>query len=360
MVIILLPEIGARVVAKLTYTVPAKSAFLEIGQGYSQLNQLIKDWNVLRFNYHDYYMYSPAPAHSPTVNFSEYFGSRATPDSSKEHKPKEVIWAFGGSTMQNLETEDSLTLANQIALEFKRRNILARVYNFGVSSFQSSLETIKFQDLLRRVPVNEWPTTVLFYDGFNEVMFGYYFGAGTIQADLSLKMRDLVERDYPRLVLYMSSEFLSRYSAFWRNYIAHRITTTLYERQDYPGRGNLDQTVSVYVRNVRMTEGICKNFHIRCLFILQPLVATRSNPTTLEQSVIRSSIDGEYIKFTRQFYHEATRQLSSLEGFIDMSRIFDHDKEPHFFDMGHVEPFSGIILGKKIADSIMMSGEAVR
>jgi hypothetical protein len=346
--ILLLPEIAARVVAKLTYAPPAKSRYIEIGDRYPLLRQLISDWNALRFIYHDYYVYSPAPASSMTVNFTDYFGARLTPDSVSPDAAKHVVWAFGGSTMQNLEADDRLTLANQIAVELNRADAGVLVYNFGAGGFQSSLETIKFQDLIRKVPVSRRPATVVFYDGFNEAMYGYYFGAGSMQADLSMKMRDLVERRYSRLIMYAASELLSRYSVFWREYIDHRIANTLYGNQDFPDKKSMEKTVSTYVRNVRMTAGICKSFGIRCLFLLQPLVATRSNPTEFEQGVLKS-LEPEYIGFTREFYKNASKQLEKAEGFVDLSQVFDQDADSHFFDLGHTAPYSGIIVGKEIA-----------
>ncbi|MET0515220.1 MAG: hypothetical protein ABW047_07840, partial [Nitrospiraceae bacterium] len=336
------------VLAKLTYSPPAKSKYLEISRSYPDVQQLIKDWNALRFVYHDYYVYSPAQASSTTVNFTGYFGARVTPDSAKMTDVKEIIWTFGGSTMQNLEADDRLTLANQIAVELNRRERGAQVHNFGVGGFQSSLETIKFQDLLRRVPVTERPSNAFFYDGFNEAMYGFYFGAGAMQADLSLKMKDLVEREYPRLILYAGSAFLSRYSVFWRNYINHRIENSLYGQNLYSERKNLDKTVSTYVLNVTMTQGICKNLKIRCVFALQPLVVTKANPTDLEQKVI-DSLDPDYIEFARAFYRRVALELHDREEFVDLSHVLDQSPEPHFFDLGHTSPYSGIVIGKEIA-----------
>jgi hypothetical protein len=346
--ILLLPEIGARVIAKLTYAPPAKSRYIELSDRYPLLRQLISDWNALRFIYHDYYVYSPAPASSQTVNFTDYFGARLTPDSASLDAAKQVVWAFGGSTMQNLETDDRLTLANQIAAELNKADARVLVYNFGAGGFQSSLEAIKFQDLLRRVPPNQYPTIAIFYDGFNEAMYGYYFGAGAMQADLSMKMRDLVERRYPRLITYAVSELLSRYSVFWRDYIDQRISNTLYGNQKFPDKRNMEKTVSTYVLNVRMTAGICKSLGIRCFFLLQPLVATRANPTEFEQGVLKS-LEPEYVAFTRELYEKASEQLKKVDGFVDLSHVFDHNEDSHFFDLGHTAPYSGIIVGKEIA-----------
>src|SRR5262249_23970647 len=137
--------------------------YLQISQGYENLAQLLKDKYVPKLAYHDYYLYSLEPASTKTVTFTNYFGARSTPDSVGLAEADELIWMVGGSTMQNLETEDRLSIANQMAVELIRNTVRARVLNFGVGSFQSSMEAIKFQDLIRRVPINEIPTTVIFY-----------------------------------------------------------------------------------------------------------------------------------------------------------------------------------------------------
>ncbi|MCI0562758.1 MAG: SGNH/GDSL hydrolase family protein, partial [Nitrososphaera sp.] len=284
LLILLVPEISARLVSKPQSPFPSYPSYVEISHGYKHLNQLIQDWNASRIQYYDYYIYSFGPASSKTVNFTDYFGARATPASADLDEADEVIWAFGGSTMADLEADDDLSLANQIALELNKDNVKARVHNFGVGGFQSSLETIKFQDLLRRVPLRERPTTVIFYDGFNDVSYGYNFGAANLPRDMSLKLRDLVDRNYTRLLVYVFSELLSRHSVFWKDFIRNRINNRLYEGQTVnQDAENLDKTVSSYVVNVRMTRGICQEFHIRCLFILQPLVITKANPTSVER-----------------------------------------------------------------------------
>jgi hypothetical protein len=349
--VLCLLEISARLLSKTQFVNPS---YIEISKGYKNVDQLLHDWSVLQFQYHDYYIYSPAPASSRTVNFTDYFGARSTPASVALDKAEEIIWAFGGSTMQNLEADDALSLANQIAVGLNNHHIKARVLNFGAGGFQSSLETIKFQDLLRRVPNKERPTTVVFYDGFNEVQGGYFHGAGNLQSDISGKMSDLVERHYLRLGVYIVSEVLSRYSVFWRDFIGNRINNSLYSDHAYGDKGNVDKTVSSYVLNVRMTRGICNELSIRCLFILQPLIVTKSKPTIEERRVIES-FDKDYIDFVRKFYARAALQLRNLDGFLDLTQVLDQGEESEFFDLGHTSPFTGATIGREIAYQIAKS-----
>lgn len=352
--ILLLPEIGVRVYARYLPPPETKPLYLEGSKSYPRLQQLLRDMPSFGFGYHDYYVYSPRPVSTETINFTSYFGARHSPDSTGLDVAKETVWAFGGSTMQNLETDDQLSLSNQIAVELNQNHVLARVYNFGSGGFQSSLEVTKFQDLLRRVPQSEWPTTAIFYDGFNEAMFGYYFGPATMQQDISLKMKDLVERDYARLMIYTGSEVISRYSAFWRKFVGPRIEMRFYGSQEYPDHKNVSRTVAAYATNVRMTGGLCSHLHIRCLFFLQPLVVTKSPLTSIEQAAL-DSLDKEYVEFIQDFYKQAAEVLQREEGFHDVSHVLDGVEGSHFFDLGHVSPFSGIPLGRELARRILRS-----
>lgn len=356
--ILLLPEIGVRVYLRYSPPPEASPRYLEVSKSYPHQQQLFQDMPSFGFGYHDYYVYSPRPVSTETINFTSYFGAqhslgvRHSPDSAGLDVAKEIVWAFGGSTMQNLETDDRLSLSNQIAAELNRNHVLARVYNFGSGGFQSSLEVTKFQDLLRRVPQSEWPTTAIFYDGFNEAMFGYYFGPATMQQDISLKMKDLVERDYARLMIYTGSEVISRYSAFWRMFVRPRIEMRLYGSQEYPDRKSVSRTVAAYATNVRMTLGLCSHLHIQCLFFLQPLVVIKSPLTSVEQAAL-DSLDKEYVEFIRDFYKQAAEVLQREDGFHDVSHILDGVEGSHFHDLGHVSPFSGIPLGREIAQRIL-------
>lgn len=349
--VLLVPEVGTRVYSKFTIAPIGNPRYLEMSHSYPLLKQLLRDWSALQFGYHDYYVFSPLPNTSETVNFTSYYGARATPDSVEQAAAKEIVWAFGGSTMQNLEADDRLTLANQIAAELNRSQTPARVYNFGSGGFQSSLEIAKFQDLLRRVPRTEWPTTAIFYDGFNEANFGYYFGPAAMQQDISLKMRDLVERDYKRLMIYAGSETLSQYSVFWRTFIRPRVEKKLYGSQEFPERKHVLRTVDAYATNVRMTVGLCRHLNIRCQFFLQPLVVTKSPLTLLEQAAL-DSLDKDLVDFVREFYAGAAEALKREDGFHDVSHILDKEEGPHFFDLGHTSPFSGVPIGKALARHI--------
>jgi hypothetical protein len=104
--------------------------------------------------------------------------------------------------------------------------------------------------------------------------------------------------------------------------------------------------------NIRAAKGICAELGIRCLFVLQPLLATRSPLTPFERQVIQS-IDSDQIQFGRSFYALAAEELKGEPGFHDLSGFFDGRSEPVFFDFGHTSPLAGVHLGREIASRII-------
>lgn len=65
--LIVIPEIGLRLVTLFAPPSAELQAFREIGDAYPALDELVHDRNALRFDYHDYYLYAPRETTSGTV-----------------------------------------------------------------------------------------------------------------------------------------------------------------------------------------------------------------------------------------------------------------------------------------------------
>ncbi|HSH74300.1 MAG TPA: hypothetical protein VLA09_01235 [Longimicrobiales bacterium] len=355
--LLLLPEIAVRAMGRLGMRSVGPPAFVAISDGYALRDDIMRDWATLRVQYYDYFLYAPMSGRSETMSFTEYFGARSTPSSVEGPDVEEVVWAFGGSTLKNIEAIDELTLANQIVHELNARGVPSRLHNFGVRAFQTSLELIRFQELLRAVPEPERPTTVIFYDGYNDARYGYLSGAGYPQSDFSSKLSDVIEQNHGRLLVYGASQWLSRYSFLWRRLAGPPIEAVLHGGKQPDGSTeNLEASVNVYAVNIAVASGICEEFGIRCLFFLQPLLATRSALTPFEEDIL-ATIDPGEIQFTRDFYALARDVLGQRSDFHDLSTFYDESDEPVFFDFGHTSPTAGIPMGKEIATRILAARE---
>lgn len=307
-----------------------------------------------RLAYYDYHIFAVAPFSSETMTFTSYYSARNVPDSMPVGEGDVTIWIFGGSTMQNMETVDELTIANQLALNLKKNNIKATVVNFGVGAFQSSLESIKFQDLLRRVDKRERPDIVIFYDGFNDAGQAFVFEAGTMQADLSKKMEALVTGSYGKLSIYSILNFIGKHSYYWKNNLAYKVSTKILFGDEIirNNHDNLLKAVDVYEANTRMISGICKEFDIDPIFILQPMIYTKKNLTEFERKVYNRPNSQDTIHFMNKFYELARKKMDQYDDFYDMSDVLNNSERNDFYDLGHTGPYTGITTGYKMFEIV--------
>ena len=122
-----------------------------------------KQWGYTTLpKYYEEYLRGSDPLLSTHVNIADYNTARLTPDSVALSEVVNIVWIFGGSTMQNTETIDELTIANSLASELNELLEPTHVKNLGEGSLYSSYELIKSQKLLDGVQINEIPTLVIF------------------------------------------------------------------------------------------------------------------------------------------------------------------------------------------------------
>ena len=333
-----------------------RSPYREISRDFEQLRELRADLRACRQagpRYYEYYLFSAPPCETTTVAVSDFFSSRRTPASRPAETAELTVWTFGGSTMQEHQTTDERAVANVIAATMAAAGIGVRVENFGVPTFQSSLELIKFMTLAARAPADRLPDAVVFYDGYNDANHGFYFGAGNIQNDLSAKLAALVEHKAGTLFLYGASLGLADYSDFWRIHVHRRLERALFRDPDpQPDEANLRRAVEIYLRNTRIASGICAAIETRCFFVLQPLIATKTPLGLIEEQVI-ADMRPALIAFARRFYELAGAELRSSPEFIDASAVLNGRQEDVFYDLGHVSAFGVPAVGEFIARAIL-------
>jgi hypothetical protein len=307
-----------------------------------------------RQKYYDYHLYGVRAGKSQTMTFTDFFSARACPDSVAPDQAKQIIWMFGGSTLQNAETTDERTIANQVAKYLKSEGTPVAVFNFGVGSFQSSLELIKFEDILRRVSPAERPNVVVFYDGYNDPTHGFLSGAGNMQSDVSNKLRMLVEGDHWNNIRYSVSQSFSESRLAILRSLSSVIEPSVIRAGAVNDASpeNLDKSVSLFLDNRRMARAICREFNIRPLFVLQPLVTSKKGRTNFEEEDF-NSIDPKLRSFIANFYSKVQEQARDCKDCLDLSALLDGDNRRDFYDIGHTGPYTGATVGAAIGRSIL-------
>jgi hypothetical protein len=337
--------------------------YVEMSRSFPELDDLIADAHNAHPSpkYYEEFIYAAAPASTKHINYTDYYSARWTPDSVQLHDADYIVWTFGGSTMENTETTDRLTIANTLAKSLNHALGPTHVKNFGTGGFFSSYELIKFQRLLREVPENELPSIALFYDGYNDSYFGFQYGPGNMQTDLSLKLQAMVEHKNLVMWTYAASRMLMTYSHLWRRTGARLVEHLLFPlAEPNIDDGILAATVRIYTSNVRMIQATCDVYRIRCFFILQPLIVTKQPLTPLEQVALdehenHPRFRPEGTRFIRNFYERAKHELVDKENFIDASHILDGRSESDFYDLGHTSALTSPVIGEKIAEMILVA-----
>jgi hypothetical protein len=346
-------ELGTRLIGS---PFDEKTEPRELNQRSDELGQFARDVSEcagLGVRYYEYFLFLAAPCATATVNVGDFFSSRETPASQPADHADLIVWTFGGSTMQEYQTTDERSIANAIARTMAAAGIGVRVENFGATTFQSSMELVKFMTLAARVAPEQLPGVVVFYDGYNDANHGYYFGAGNVQNDLSAKLAVLVEHKSGRLSLYGASLGLAAVSAFWRTYVHRRLERALFHNPDpQPDKANLHRAVAIYLRNTRIAGGICAAIGARCFFVLQPLIATKT-PLGPGEAQMIAAMKPSLIEFARRFYKGSRAAMQGNPAFIDASAVLNEYPEDVFQDLGHVSADGAPAVGEFIAGQIL-------
>ncbi len=343
------------------------------------------DW-VKGRTYWDYHYYSQTALNTPDIGFNDtrYFNSRRVPCSKDVGDKKNLnIWMFGGSTMQNMETSDSYTIANTICEELSRANDIS-LMNFGVGSFYSEMEIHKFLNLVKFTIAHDQvaaPDLVFFYNGYNDserLIWGKWSGLPKSISDRFSST--LYVKDNLHEALYWFLKAAEDYYFFLSDDRLNLVSTAI---------GNINDLVSskktvrnemlemkvdksaekegvlvsshAYLNDQRSLSGICRAAQIKCIIILQPLLSLRDNPVGEIEANNYSNFEEHGInELTIRFYEEVKSRIYDFENtyykVIDLSQVTNAEEYigmPFFYDFGHTGYYASEILGKEISRRVL-------
>jgi hypothetical protein len=307
--------------------------------------------------YTDYY-YLAFECESETINTTPYYWSRAVPDSAPLGKGKRIIWLFGGSTMLNMTASDELTIANQLAKHLNKTGPHVTVLNFGMGGFGSTQEEIKFVDLIRRVKVDERPDLAVFYDGYNDSAQSMTFGAGNLQEDITAKVKFMIEGNYDPLLVYFLSNKVARHSNFWRINISPLVNQyfvqSIVDMRPKPDH-DFEKAVQMYVTNTRIIRGVSREFNVKPIFVLQPMIFTKKYLTPFEEDVLKDVVDNNkpHADYMRGYYESVRLRMAKYNDFVDLTHVLDDRDEDDFIDHGHTAPKSCAVIGTALYESLI-------
>ena len=345
---------------------------------------LKKDW--IRSNtYWDYHYYSKSQLETPLINYfnSEFFNSRKVPCSKNVGDSKILnVWAFGGSTMENLETSDEKTIANTVC---KRLSIDQDVslMNLGIGSFYSEMEIHKLLNLMKFTINHEKvapPDIAIFYNGYNDAIRltdGKWSGIPRLVSDryisASSTRSNLLESVY--WFLLSARNFFLALTGDRANFITISIEKFTNKIANKKGTENLMLAKRIdanttkngllvssyaYLNDQLVLSGICSAKKIKCIVILQPVLSLRNKPVGKIENAVQNAYNKNGLnKLTIRFYNEVRNKIKLYENnyykVIDLSNIINDSKYsqfPFFYDFGHTGFYASEIIGVEIGNQI--------
>lgn len=338
----------------------SKNEKFYIDQGFSSIkyNKIIfESENINQNKFEDYYYVSPEiTKNNELINIVDYYNSRKVNYISKIENAKEIIWFFGGSTMLQLGTEDKLTTPSILAKQLQKDNVKVFIANFGMSGFNSTLERIKFFELLNKVPKNTYPDRVIFYHGLNDMIYSYHYKSPSIMPYYMTKgIKMIVNQDDSRLLFY-SLERIFWKSASVLKYLLN-IGNTLFIKEggvsvqkESKQNMHLKESSNYLLKNQTIINSTCNELNIKCYFVLQPSLLTKTNPSYLEKELL-VDIDERFIDFHKNYYG-LIRLAKKDYFFLDLSDTFNNNNKTDFVDWIHPFQSSNEHIGEEIYNKI--------
>lgn len=308
--------------------------------------------------YMTYVEFRSKPHVSATLNVDSE-GRRRVPGSCEDASAFTVM-TFGGSTMFGAGVPDVYTIPAYLAETLNHQGRCVRVVNYGNSWWQSSQSLIQLVEAIKR---GARPQAVVFYDGINEVdAVGFGAPPGGIAPDVAAAFKEALTPP-------------SAGTSDWTRVAQSSIVVRTLRRMLFPTPGKdpsndysireadmpalVQSLVDVYAANVRIVNGLAREYGFAAYFFLQPvpMLAAKHN-TPLEAAVLkeRADIRGWEGALFRQSYAAFARQpyLRSLANYHDISGLFDGMTAELYQDSEHLLPEGNRLVAERIARELRL------
>jgi lysophospholipase L1-like esterase len=290
-------------------------------------------------------------------------GFRIETKITKEKPPGEYrIMMIGGSTVLG-GVPLSNSIPSQIELQFHIAGFTrARVYNFGVVSYQSGQEL----SLLLHTLTDYRPDFVIVYDGGNDIWQPYKYDP---RPDYPFNFVVFEEGfDRMRGKRQSPAQWISRQlhqSRMIRIFSNQRLTETVLpvkQLQKQYGYGSPEwerEIVDAYIGNLGKMCKLAVGFDFRILIILQPVVHFKTPLIGREKRLLGTETFQLYIR--RQYERTRTRfadlanhyRQSENCRFLDLSRVMEGYPRETYWDFIHQDNAGHRFLAERIVGRIL-------
>ena len=306
---------------------------------------------------------------SPHINTDEA-GNRITLNNPRDPQGTNWIYMFGGSALFGYDSSDEQTIPSLLSSALNTTGYPSYINNFGQFGFTSNMDVTYLQRILKN---NVIPTTVIFYNGCNDVFVDSIYEKPQLslndavfnnalqtymrQEPIGPVNRSIVSMGSMKSVLsYMSTyiKIISYPIKAIRTYILHETDTTVTnQKHSYSEKDINDFSYRIaneYIHNATTIKALATQYGFSYLIFWQPLIFSK----TLTKEEIGTLYENHDIIQT--IYERAITLIknANIAHFYDLSGIFaDYSNQSLFTSSCHISSQGNEIVAKYIKNILL-------
>ncbi|MCC6776129.1 MAG: SGNH/GDSL hydrolase family protein [Hyphomicrobiales bacterium] len=244
------------------------------------------------------------------------------------------IAVSGGSAVWGWRVLDADTIPAQLGRLSRADRPEVSFFNFGIEGVTIAQEL----ELLKRFREVYELDQVIFYTGANDA-FGTYLEMAGARNQIVDATNGVASFELVKAVARLR-QIMTEPSAATLDGVEREMVSRL-ERDDRLRRG------------VQAADAYCETSRLRCDFLLQPLLFSRSRPTGPEERLLRTfrRLYPGFAAVAAGMYRDARAALPTSK-VHDLSHIFDNIAEPVFTDQVHVNELGNRVASEAIRASV--------
>ena len=305
------------------------------GMSQPEISKLIRENRSVTQGYEPYVQFKELPFKGEFVN-ADPRGFRSIDGQEKWPIDRDCfnIFVFGGSTVFGYGVADNETIAGNLRRILRETsNKKLAVYNFGRCSYMSTQERILLEQLIMSGNI---PDLAIFIDGLND--FAHHQGVPGFTKDLTKFMNDGEKPAYKKLIeaLPVTKFFLGTG-----------------ESRAEKNEGNFPQTVSDvisrYKTNKKIIEVISREFHIKTLFVWQPISSYKYDQN---YNIFKKFDYAGFLPYLGPGYEKAANEYQTGtfgNNFLWLGDMQESLKEPLYVDAVHYSARMSKLIAEHIA-----------
>lgn len=286
---------------------------------------------------------------TPLTNVKGLIRSTPHPEFSLEKSKRQSVYFFGGSTMQGVHVGDEHTIPSQLTKLAAINRHEIKSINFGQPYFYLKQEAILFQSLILD---GKKPNIAIFLDGLNDFLQPNSSYQG--EPFFTPAMKWMLEQPYyggkARIILETNFYKIiskSQKSLKFSDAVPENIMYLNYSTpQEIDPKELYKPLAKNYINYVKVTTLLCKSLDIKCYFFLQPTPFLHYDRS---HDIIAAP---ENKPIFNKGYNLIKQELSRLDNFTSLDKVFESPSSPPYVDAVHYSPYGNKVIAEYIYEKI--------